>query len=127
MKRLASLMIVAVLAACGSDNTGPTPRFDGVWVGHATDSLNEDFIFTMTATEKGSTISGTGVITEVGTDVLDDCTFTGSSTSSAVDLHFPIGPQPLSYTGTYVNSDSVSGVLLIGINNLPAVLGMKRQ
>jgi hypothetical protein len=109
MKRVAILALVVVLAACGSDSSGPTNKFSGTWTGKAlagpTDTLN----FVFVAGQNGSTVSGTGNISADGTTLAD--VFSGTSAPPSVALTILVGPNTLTYSGSYVSSDSIAGVL----------------
>jgi len=123
MKRFAIFALVAILAACGSDSSGPSNRFDGAWVGDALVTPTDTVHFVMNGTQTGSTVAGTGTVSEGGTS--EATTFSGSSTSPTLNLTITVGTETIAYAATYVRSDSVVGVLTE--NSSTAALALKKQ
>jgi type 1 fimbria pilin len=123
MKRFAILALMATLAACGSDSSGPTNRFDGTWVGDSPVTSSDTIHFVMNVTQTGSTVAGTGTISEHGAS--EAITFNGTSTSPTVNLTITAGMETLNYAATYVRSDSVVGVLSENSDSAP--LTLKKQ
>jgi hypothetical protein len=115
MKRLAILAIVAVLAACGSDNNGPTEKFTGSWTGRVIDGGD---------TQNGSAVTGSGTASSGATSY--PMTFTGTSTPPTLNLTLLVNvgtTQTLVYTGSYVSSDSIVGTVSNGGVSEPLDLG----
>lgn len=123
MRKFAIVAVVAILAACGSDSSGPSNRFDGAWVGDAVVSSSDTVHFVMSGTQTGSTVAGTGTISESGAS--EAITFSGTSTSPTMNLTIIAGSSTLGYAATYVRSDSVVGVL--SENSSTAPLALKKQ
>jgi hypothetical protein len=123
MRKFTIVALVASLAACGSDSSGPSNRFDGAWIGDALVSPTDTVHFVMSGTQTGSTVAGTGLISEASAS--EAITFSGTSTSSAMNLTIIAGSSTLGYAATYVRSDSVVGVLSEGSSS--AGLSMKKQ
>jgi len=116
MKRIAVLALVAILAACGSDSSGPTDKFSGTWSGktlNGTDTLGVLII----AAQNGSTVTGTGSLSEGSSS--ESATITGTSTPPSVALTLTIGSNTANYAGSYVSSDSISGIISAGTTSLP--------
>lgn len=123
MRKFAIVAVVAILAACGSDSSGPSNRFDGAWIGDALVSPTDTVHFVMTGTQTGSAVAGTGLISEGSAS--EAITFNGTSTPTTMNLTIVAGSSTLGYTATYVRSDSVVGVLSEGSSS--AGLAMKKQ
>jgi len=111
MKRVAIIALVAILAACGSDSSGPTDKFSGTWVGRAI-SNNDTLNFNLIAGQNGSAVTGNGTISE-GVESAP-LTFSGTSAPPTVSLVMVYETDTLIYTGSYANSDSISGVVSSG-------------
>jgi type 1 fimbria pilin len=77
----------------------------------------------MSATQTGSTVAGTGTISESGAS--EAITFSGTSTSPSLNLTITAGMATLDYAASYVRSDSVVGVL--SENSATAPLVLKKQ
>ena len=115
MKTAATLAIVAILAACGSDSNGPIDKpidqFSGTWSGNAyyapisADTLH----FVFSASQTASAVTGTASYLAPYADTL---TFTGTSTPSTLNLEAS-GVIGYTYTGSYVTSDSIVGTVNI--------------
>jgi type 1 fimbria pilin len=123
MRTFATVALVALLAACGSDSSGPSNRFDGAWIGDALVSPTDTVHFVMSGTQTGSTVAGTGLISEASAS--EAITFSGTSTSPTMNLTIVAGSSTLGYTATYVRSDSVVGVL--SENSASAPLTLRKQ
>jgi hypothetical protein len=108
-----------VAAACGSDSTGPKDTFAGTWVGVANTTT-----ITVTATQNGSTVSGTG--TAVNSPNSFTLVVTGTSTPPNVTLAITASDsEHLTFDGTYVTADSVAGMLHEGSDSI--AFGVKKQ
>ena len=107
MKRLAILAVVAVLAACGSDSSGPSDTFTGTWNGIVITDPTDTLHFQMISGQSGSSLNGNGHVS-AGSDV-GAFTFTGTSTPPTIALTIVTGIDTLTYTGAYVTKDSVAG------------------
>jgi len=112
MKRVAIVALVAILAACGSDNNGPTDKFSGTWTGKYIVSSTDTANFVLVAGQNGTAVTGTGQIS-AGTESVP-LTFSGTSTPPAVNLTVIVGSNMLTYAGSYVSSDSISGIISEG-------------
>lgn len=123
MREFAIVALVAILAACGSDSSGPSNRFDGAWIGDALVSPTDTVHFVMTGTQTGSAVAGTGLISEGSAS--EAITFSGTLTPSTMNLTIVAGSSTLGYTAIYARSDSVVGVL--SENSASASLTLKRQ
>jgi len=121
MKRIAFIALAAFLAACGSDN-GPTDRFSGTWVGRAI-ANNDTLNFNLVAGQNGSAVTGNGTISE-GVESAP-LAFTGTSAPPSVNLMMTFASETLSFTGSYVSSDSVSGIVSEGSSSAP--MSLKKQ
>lgn len=113
MKRLACLMIVAVLAACGSDNTGPSDKFGGTWKGivSVAPDTADTLTWLFTSTQAGSSVTGTVAVTSTNGDS-ENFTLAGTSTPPNLNLVLSVGGvAQYTYAGAYITSDSISGVL----------------
>jgi len=107
MKRLAILAVVAVLAACGSDSSGPTDTFTGTWRGIVITDPTDTLHFEMISGQSGSTLNGNGHVS-AGDDV-EAFTFTGTSTPPTITLSIVVDDNTMTYTGSYVTRDSIAG------------------
>jgi hypothetical protein len=116
MKRVAILALVVVLAACGSDSSGPTDKFSGTWTGKLLSGTTDTLNFVFVAGQNGSTVSGTGNISENGQIEAD--TFSGTSAPPSIALTIVFGSDTLTYLGSYVSSDSIAGVITEGGTSL---------
>jgi len=116
MKRVAFLALVAILAACGSDSNGPNERFSGTWTGTAI-SGSDTISYIFYAAQNGSSVTGTGTISDHNSSA--GTTFTGTSTPPSLTLTIGAEADSGTYTGTYVSSDSISGILLYGTTSIP--------
>lgn len=125
MKRLASLLIVAVLIACGSDGSGPTDTFTGTWIGIAILDSTDTITFRFMSTQTGSSVIGTGIVSQ-GT-ATNGFTFGGTLTPPTLNLEIQTsgGGDPASYAGTYVTSDSIGGTITSG--PVVTALNLKKQ
>lgn len=112
MKRIAILAIVAVLAACGSDNSGPTDKFSGTWSGDAYPDATDTLHFVFNSAQTGSAVSGSGTVSS-GSTVLAH-TFSGTSTPPSLAFTMTVGSETLTYAGTYITADSISGAITEG-------------
>jgi len=114
MKRLANLTMVAILAGCGSDSSGPVDppveKFAGTWSGDAyylpysADSIH----FRVVAIEGTGNVSGT---VTYQAKVADTTTFTGTSTPPSVNFEGPSRFSSYTFAGAYVTSDSIAGTM----------------
>jgi type 1 fimbria pilin len=111
MKKFALIAIVAVLAACGSDN-GPSDTFSGTWSGNTVVSPTDTLHFVFSPAQNGSAVTGNGVVSEGGTS--EPFTFTGTSTPPSVNLTLTVNSETLTYAGSYVRSDSLVGTISEG-------------
>jgi hypothetical protein len=111
MKKFAIIAILAVLAACGSDN-GPSDKFTGTWTGDAATGGSDTLHFVFTPSQNGSAVTGNGTVSEGGSS--EAMTYTGTSTPPSVNLTLSINSETLTYVGSYVKSDSISGVVSEG-------------
>ena len=120
MKRIAILALVAVLAACGSDSSGPTNKFSGTWTGDATPDPADTLHFVFNSAQTGSAVSGSGTVS-AGSTVLAH-TFSGTSTPPSLAFTMTVGSETLTYAGTYITSDSIAGTITEGSTSLPLSL-----
>jgi hypothetical protein len=118
MKRIANLAMVAILAGCGSDSSGPieqpidppSGKFSGTWSGSAyyapysADTLD----FTVVATEGGGNVAGTVNYQAI---VAQTIPFTGTSTPPSVNFEGPSNISTYTYAGTYITTDSIAGTM----------------
>ncbi|HWZ61031.1 MAG TPA: hypothetical protein VNW46_18750 [Gemmatimonadaceae bacterium] len=123
MQRIACLTLAIVLAACGSSDTthtGPSAfTFTGTWAGTADgDSV------TVTAQQTDSIVSGTGSAFILGQSF--PITVTGTSAPPNIILtgNLPCA-QTVTFTGTYVSADSVTGILTQGASSF--AFGLKKH
>ena len=123
MKRIAILILGAALLACGSDSSGPTDTFSGTWVGDAFVDASDTLHVVLTPTQNGSSISGTGTLTAGSAG--QAITYNGVSTPPTINLTIVAGMAALNYSGTYVRSDSVVG--LLSGNGDTVALSLKKQ
>ena len=123
MKRIAILALVAMLAACGSDSSGPTNKFSGSWTGDAIVDPTDTLHFVFNSAQNGSAVSGSGTVS-AGSTVLAH-TFSGTSTPPSLNFTMTVGSETLTYAGTYIKSDSISGVLTEGSTSV--ALSLKKN
>lgn len=123
MKRLALLMVVGALMACGSDSTGPSQKFDGTWAGNAIVDASDTLHFVFISSETSGAFTGTGTVS--GSGASEAMTFTGTSTPPTINLSLQVESETLTYTGTYVHSDSLVGVVSEGGTSVE--LDLKKQ
>lgn len=124
MMRLACLMMVAVLAACGSDSSGPSDVFSGTWLGAGVLDSTDTLVFEFDATQTGSVVIGNGIV------ALDSAsnsfTFTGASMPPAVNMTLTVGGvSTAAFSGAFVTSDSIAGTIMWGA--VPVALGLKKH
>lgn len=112
-----TILIVLYLFGCSKDDTNPVnpdnPTLTGVWKGAAGLS-GIDLVFMDTdLSQSGASVSGSGSIKMVGIQDTFDCSVTGNNSYPNVNLTFKPGGQyqPMTFTGTFVNEDSLSGKL----------------
>jgi hypothetical protein len=72
--------------------------------------------FTLTPSQTGSDVTGTG-IAAAGGDT-EAFTYTGTSTSTTVTLVVTLGDETLSYVGTYSSSKAITGVISEGATSV---------
>ena len=126
MKRLAILIVLSTVAACGGDDIHMAPgnSFTGTWSGFAIENMGKDTLYlSLTSAQSGDSISGTGTAMEKGSTA--PFTFTGISTPPTVDIVIPLNVSTLMFAGTYIRGDSVAGTVSNGSVSLD--LGLKRQ
>lgn len=125
MKRLACLIIVAILAACGSDSSRPTDTFTGTWIGAAIADSADTVTFRFMSTQTGGSVIGTGIVSEGA--ATNGFTFGGTLTAPTLNLMIQAsgGGDPASYAGTYVTSDSIAGIITSG--PVTTALDLKKQ
>jgi len=116
MKRVAVLALVAILTACGSDSNGPNEKFSGTWTGRAI-AVSDTLSFVFDAAQNGSVVTGTGNISDHSSSEVDS--FTGTSTPPSVALTIYAGSDTATYAGSYVSSDSISGIITVGTTSVP--------
>jgi len=117
MKRLALFAFVVTIAACGS-STSPKDTFSGNWFGDVEgDSVK------IAGSQSGSSFTGKGVIF-FGADT-DSISFNGTSNPPNIQSTFVIinEDESLSFVGTYVNADSITGSLSANGESIPFALG----
>jgi len=116
MKRIATLALAALLAACGSDSSGgPTDTFTGNWTGTALENA-DTLHFTFIAGQAGSAVSGTGTVSD-GSDTTV-MTFSGTLSSPTLIMTLQVRDQSLAYSGSFASSSSVVGHVAEGSASL---------
>lgn len=123
MKILSIVTLALALLGCGSDSAGPSKMFTGTWVGNAYPEEADTAVFSVTTSQNGSAVTGVGTFTRDGSTY--GATVSGVSTPPNLSLVLTINAQTLSYVGTYVTSDSVTGTITQGSIVLP--LSLKKQ
>jgi type 1 fimbria pilin len=123
MKLLSIVTLALGLLACGSDSTGPSKTFTGTWLGNAYPDVADTAQFSITASQNGSAVTGVGTFTRDGST--SGITVDGVSTPPNLSLVLTINAVTLSYVGTYVGDDSVTGTITQGSIVLP--LSLKKQ
>jgi hypothetical protein len=123
MKFLSIVTLAFGLLACGSDSAGPNNTFTGTWLGNAYPDEADTAQFSITASQNGSAVTGVGTFTRDG--ATNGITVDGVSTPPNLSLVLTINAVTLSYVGTYVSSDSVTGTITQGSIVLP--LSLKKQ
>ncbi len=114
---LSAVIIVLYLFGCSKEDSNPVnpdnPTLTGAWKGAASMS-GFDLVFMDTdLSQSGASVSGSGAIKMVGVQDTFDCSVTGNNNYPNVSLTFqPNGQyQPLTFTGAFVNKDSLTGKL----------------
>jgi hypothetical protein len=123
MKRMALLLVVGALMACGGDSTGPSQKFSGTWVGNAIVDADDTLHFVFISSETSGAVTGTGTVANTGAS--EAITFSGTSTPPTVSLSVLVESETLTYTGTFVHSDSLVGVISEGGTSVE--LDLKKQ
>ncbi|HMJ58844.1 MAG TPA: hypothetical protein VK467_06890 [Gemmatimonadales bacterium] len=100
----AVLITTLLSAACGKDGPGPNGPLTGDWEG-----LSGQETITMTLTQSGGTISGTGFI--YNGQAATTLTLTGTHASPYVNMHFaPANYVAWDFSGRLASGDSLAGV-----------------
>jgi type 1 fimbria pilin len=123
MKILSIVTLALGLLACGGDSAGPSKTFTGTWVGNAYPDASDTAQFSITTSQNGSAVTGVGTFTRDGSTY--GATVSGVSTPPNLSLVLTVNAVTLSYAGTYVTSDSVTGTITQGEIVLP--LSLKKQ
>jgi hypothetical protein len=141
MKKLFSLLTIFLLVlfvlSCSDDDENPAnpnnPTVTGSWKGTATLFGVPVGYLDASLSQSGSTISGSSTIygAIASGDTLD-CTVS-SGTNNYPNVSFkstapaPGGMYSLTYTGTFVNSDSLSGSIKDDASGISYSMGLKKQ
>jgi len=136
MSLLAAVLLTLFLMSCSEDESNPVntnnPSITGSWKGTGT-FMGIDVIF-MDAnfSQSGASISGSSHISGaiLVPDTLD-CTVSGNNNYPNVSLTStapaPGGMYSLTFTGSFVNSDSLSGTFKDDGSGVSYPMGMKKQ
>ena len=141
MKKILSFLItfllIIFLSACSNDDENPVnpnnPTVSGSWKGNATLFGVPVGYLDASLSQSGSNISGSSTIygAIVSNDTLD-CTVS-SGTNNYPNVSFkstapaPGGIYSLTYTGTFVNSDSLSGSIKDDATGISYPMALKKQ
>jgi hypothetical protein len=121
MKKLLSLLVVVIMflgvLACSEEESNPVnpnnPTLTDNWTGTAT-LLGIGVVFVNAdLSQSGTSISGNAKLKQLAVQDTMDCSVSGNNNYPNVSLTFqPSGLfQPMTFTGTFVNKDSLSGKL----------------
>lgn len=141
MKKLLSLLTALLLAlfvfACSEDDENPAnpnnPTLTGSWKGKATLMGIPVGYLDATLSQSGTSISGNSTIygAIVANDTLDCTVSAGNNNYPNVSFTStapaPGGMYSLTFTGTFVNSDSLSGTFKDDGSGVSYSMGIKRQ
>jgi hypothetical protein len=98
---------------------------NGTWSGADSAISSPPLYLVLIATQTGSMVTASGVFTTAG-PVDAFYSFTGTTTPSTVSFKWTVAGTLLRYTGTYITSDSIAGILKInGVDDV--VLSLKRN
>jgi hypothetical protein len=98
---------------------------NGTWSGVDSAISSPPLYLVLIATQTGSMVTASGVFTTAG-PVDAFYSFTGTTTPSTVSFKWTVAGTLLRYTGTYITSDSIAGILKInGVDDV--VLSLKRN
>jgi len=117
MRRFASILTFALLAACGGDSTAPVASVAGSWSGSSNGGT-----LTMTLTQADGSISGNGQINGPGgaEALVVNGTFAAPTLSVSLTAQ---GFEPINLTASLVNKTQLVGALNgSGFSNLSIVL-----
>jgi hypothetical protein len=133
---LATILLVLFIISC-SEESNPVntnnPTLTGTWNGTGT-FMGIGVVFMNTnLSQSGASVSGSSTIYGVvvaGQDTLD-CTVTGNNNYPSISLTSTApgqgGTYMLTFTGTFVNTDSVSGTFKDEGSGVSYPMGMKKQ
>lgn len=140
MKKLLSLLTALLLAlfvfACSEDDNPANPNnptLTGSWKGKATLMGIPVGYLDATLSQSGTSISGNSTIygAIVANDTLDCTVSAGNNNYPNVSFTStapaPGGMYSLTFTGTFVNSDSLSGTFKDDASGISYSMGIKRQ
>lgn len=103
--RISALLIATLVSVgCGKDSASPNGPLTGDWQG-----LSGQETITMTLTQSGGTISGTGFI--YNGQAATTLSLTGTHASPYVNMHFaPVNYVAWDFSGRLASADSLAGV-----------------
>jgi hypothetical protein len=134
---LAAFLLVLFVFACSEDEENPAnpnnPTLTGSWKGRATFMGITVGYLDATLSQSGTSVTGTSCIhgAIVSNDTLDCTVSSGNNNYPNVSFTSttpaPGGMYSLTYTGAFVNSDSLSGTFKDNGSGVSYSMGMKRQ
>ena len=141
MKKLLSLLVALFLVlfvlGCSEDEENPVspnnPTLTGNWKGKAIFMGIGVGFLDATLSQSGTSVSGNSTIhgTIVANDTLDCTVSSGNNNYPNVSFTStapaPGGMYSLTFTGTFINSDSLSGSIKDDASGVSYPMGIKRQ
>lgn len=134
---LASLLLILFILGCSEDEENPVnpnnPTVSGNWKGKATFMGITIGYLDASLSQSSNSISGNSTIygAMVSNDTLDCTVSSGNNNYPNVSFTStapaPGGMYSLTFTGTFVNSDSLSGTFKDNGSGVSYTMGMKKQ
>ncbi|MBE0572342.1 MAG: hypothetical protein IH618_12435 [Ignavibacteriaceae bacterium] len=134
---LMALLLILFVLGCSEDEENPVnsnnPTVSGSWKGKATLMGIPVGYLDATLSQSGSSVSGSTIIygTIVANDTLHCTVSSGNNNYPNVSFTStapaPGGMYSLTYTGTFVNSDSLSGTIKDDASGVSYPMGIKKQ
>jgi hypothetical protein len=134
---LAALLLILFVLGCSDEEDNPVnsnnPTVTGSWKGKATLMGIPVGYLDATLSQSGSSVSGSTIIygTIVANDTLHCTVSSGNNNYPNVSFTStapaPGGMYSLTYTGTFVNSDSLSGTIKDDASGVSYTMGIKKQ
>jgi hypothetical protein len=134
---LTALLLILFVISCSKDDENPVnpnnPTVSGSWKGKATFMGITVGYLDASLSQSGTSVSGNSTIygTIVANDTLDCTVSAGNNNYPNVSFTStapaPGGMYSLTFTGTFINSDSLSGSIKDDASGVSYTMGIKKQ